>query len=209
LNNLAALYRDQGQYDKAAQHYRQALSILENIGEPNDRNLASISSDLAFTYTKQKKFSEAKPLFDKALEIQQGQDGDQSDLAETLDYLAEWNREQGARDSGKYAEAERLYQQALEKRRNAQEQHHPKVADTLHGLALLYYQQGRYGEAEQHFKEALPILENSPCLNPLERADVLESYAALLRKTGRAAEAEEKEKLAKTIREQHEKENRR
>jgi tetratricopeptide (TPR) repeat protein len=50
---------------------------------------------------------------------------------------------------GRYEEAERLYQQALEVWEEKLGPKHPDTLATVKGLALVYQSQGRYEEAER------------------------------------------------------------
>ena len=58
---------------------------------------------------------------------------------------------------GRYEEAEPLYQQALEMRRNLLGQKHPDVAMSLNNLANLYRLQERYKNAETLYQLALEM----------------------------------------------------
>jgi len=62
------------------------------------------------------------------------------------------------RAQGRYDEAEPLYRQALELRRELLGERHPQVATSLNNLAYLYESQGRYNEAEPLYLEALAML---------------------------------------------------
>src|SRR6266487_2016427 len=63
------------------------------------------------------------------------------------------------RESGRYREAEPLFQRALQIQERVLGVHHPDVARTLHYLALLYWNQGKYEQAEPLFQRALSIRE--------------------------------------------------
>jgi tetratricopeptide (TPR) repeat protein len=60
-------------------------------------------------------------------------------------------------NQGRYDEAEPLYQQALELRRELLGDRHPDVAGSLFNLGGLRYNQGRYPEALDLFLEAEAI----------------------------------------------------
>ena len=65
------------------------------------------------------------------------------------------------RDTGRYAEAEQLFQQvrAIEEKTLGPE--HPSFATTLCNLAGVYSDTGRYAEAEQLFQQVLAIEEKT------------------------------------------------
>ena len=60
-------------------------------------------------------------------------------------------------EQGRYAEAEPLYEQALDIFRQVYGEQHPHVATSLNNLAALYRSQGRSAEAEPLFLQALDI----------------------------------------------------
>ena len=60
-------------------------------------------------------------------------------------------------ERGQYAEAEPLYQRAMEIRRTALGEGHPDYAASLNNLALLYYAMGRHAEAEPLYQRAMEI----------------------------------------------------
>ena len=93
-------------------------------------------------------------------------------------------------DTGRYAQAEPLYQRALTIREKALGSEHPDVAQSLNNLAGLYQDTGRYAQAEPLLKRTLAIAEKA--LDP-EHPDLaigLNNLALLYRATGRYAQAE-------------------
>jgi tetratricopeptide (TPR) repeat protein len=60
-----------------------------------------------------------------------------------------------------YKEAEPLYLQALELRKQLLGENHPDVATSLNNLAKLYESQGKYEEAEPLYLQALAIAEQA------------------------------------------------
>src|SRR3989442_917170 len=85
------------------------------------------------------KFSEAVPLVQRALAIQEKILGpEHPDVTASLDNLAGLYR-----DQGKYAEAEPLYRRALAIGEKALGPEHPAVAESLNNLAELYDAQGK------------------------------------------------------------------
>ena len=62
---------------------------------------------------------------------------------------------------GKYKQAEPLYEQALEIRKEALGEDHPDYATDLNNLAELYRAQGKYEQAEPLYEQALAICEKA------------------------------------------------
>ena len=71
-----------------------------------------------------------------------------------LNNLAELYRIQG-----RYREAEPLYKQALEIRRESTDRDEPAMAATLNNLGLLYFHLGQYDQSERLLRQALTIRE--------------------------------------------------
>jgi tetratricopeptide (TPR) repeat protein len=90
-----------------------------------------------------------------------------------------------------FAEAESLYQQALHLGKCSLEADHLLIAETLHGLAILFRNQGKYGEAELFYLRALHIREQALGGEHPLVAEVLNNLASLLRKQGKYAETEQ------------------
>jgi CHAT domain-containing protein/tetratricopeptide (TPR) repeat protein len=110
--------------------------------------------------------------------------------------------------SGREAEAERLYRQALTIYRATLSQDDPSLATLLSNLALLLYNWQDYAAAEPLFREALQIWRAGGDEFKTEIVFPLNNLAALLQNRGRYAEAEElyREALAilrETVGEEH------
>ncbi len=90
----------------------------------------------------------------------------------------------------RYAEAEPLYQRALEICEKALGPDDPKVATALNNLALLYEDQGKLAEAESLYLRALEIWKKALGLDHPQVAKALNNLAALYDNQGKLAEAE-------------------
>jgi len=116
LNNLAALYMQQGRYSDAEQLYLQALSIRNNMSASEDSGTVIILSNLGALYLKEGKYPEAESLCKRALDLRAKlhtpEDNQGSSLLSNLGtlYFVE----------GKYPQAETLFQSALAMGRGAQ-----------------------------------------------------------------------------------------
>ncbi len=69
LNNLAELYRAQGQYANAQPLYQRALAIREKALGPEHPDVAQSLNNLALLYYAQGQYANAEPLFNRALAI--------------------------------------------------------------------------------------------------------------------------------------------
>jgi tetratricopeptide (TPR) repeat protein len=91
---------------------------------------------------------------------------------------------------GWYAEAEPLYQKALELRQRLLGEEHPAVAQSLNNLANLYYSQERYAQAEPLYQQALELKKRLLGEEHPDIATSLNNLALLYYSQERYAEAE-------------------
>jgi tetratricopeptide (TPR) repeat protein len=106
------------------------------------------------------------------------------------------------RASGRYVEAEPLYQRSLHIREQALGPDHPQVATVLSSLASLYRDQGKYVEAEALYQRVLHVWEQSTDPDDLQAATTLTYLASLYVEQGKYIEAEPLHQRALHIREQ-------
>jgi tetratricopeptide (TPR) repeat protein len=71
LNNLAEIYRVQGEYTKAESLHQRALTIREQVLEPDHPDVATSLNNLAGLYHGQGQYAQAEPLYKQALTILQ------------------------------------------------------------------------------------------------------------------------------------------
>lgn len=144
------------------------------------------------------RYSEAEPLYKRALSIREQQLGiDHTDVAANLNNLGLLYWQQG-----KYEEAEPLFIRALLIREQKLGEMHPDTAESLNDLALIYRNQGKYEEAELLYKRALSICERQLGGNHPHTAICLGNLALTYKHQGKYAEAEPLLQQALTIFEQ-------
>lgn len=203
-NNIAGLYRLTGNsyaglqdyanaqthYRRSEENYREALALLEDdvraVG-PDHPDVATSLSDLAILYSDRGEYTEAEPLFKRALTILENNlgSGDRF-VADAVVNLAHCYYIQG-----RYDDAESLYNRALKIRKKELRADHPELAESLNHLAWLYFKRGKFARAEPLFKDALAIWER---LSGPQRSNValsLNGLAALSRERGEYSESAE------------------
>ena len=104
------------------------------------------------------------------------------DLATSLNNLAELYRA-----TGRYAQAEPLYERAIAIGEKALGPEHPDLATRLNNLAGLYRDTGRYAQAEPLYERAIAIGEKTLGPEHPDLATRLNNLALLYRATGRYA----------------------
>ena len=108
LNNLAALYDTQGQYEQARPLYKRALAIKEMALGPGHPSVATSLNNLAVLYYTQNQYAQAEPLYKRALAIREkALEPDHPFLATSLENLALLYRA-----TKREGEAEKLEQKA-------------------------------------------------------------------------------------------------
>jgi tetratricopeptide (TPR) repeat protein len=136
------------------------------------------------------RYSEAKPLYQRALRIwEQACGPEHPQVATSLYGLAFLSREQG-----KYAEAEPLYQRTLSIRTQVLTPEHPDTAQTMHDLALLREVQGNSEEARVWYTRALAIREQGLGAQHPRTRETRTRLIALLHSLGWHEEAAQIEK---------------
>jgi tetratricopeptide (TPR) repeat protein/CHAT domain-containing protein len=197
LNNLAELYRAQGEYGRAESHQRRALAIWEKALGPDHPNVAVSLSNLAAVYQAEGQYGRAEPLLRRALVIWEKTLGPEDPrLAVSLNNLAVLFVAQA-----KYRDAEPLHRRAVAILEKALGPDHERVAVSLNNLAQLYSAQGQYGRAEPLQRRALVILEKALGPEHPEVARSLNNLAELHRFQGHYAQAEPLYRQALAIRE--------
>jgi tetratricopeptide (TPR) repeat protein len=171
--------------DRLLPHARVTINWIKQYGFELE-TAALLLSRTGYYLKERGQYSEAEPLYKKALELLQRLLGEEHpDVATSYNNLAGLYKSQG-----RYSEAEPLYKKTLELRQRLLGEEHPDVATSYNNLALLYYYQGRYSEAEPLYKKALELRQR---LLGEEHPDVATSYnnlALLYYSQGRYSEAE-------------------
>ncbi len=134
----------QADYAQAEKLLLAALKEAEKFGNQDPR-LAISLNNLAELYRAQGKYSEAEPLYQRALAIDEKALGpEHPDLATDLNNLAALYYAQG-----KHAQAEPLYGRALAIQEKALGPEHPQVATVLENYAALLHKSNRDAEADK------------------------------------------------------------
>ena len=152
---LARLYQAQGKLGQVEEHYRAALAETEKPGLSSDRELySSTALWLARFYVEQHRYSDAEPLFERVVEIQEA---DHPTDASVPHYLQELAKIYEAQE--KFVAAEELYRRALKKCEEMDQPRELLIVRALDDLARFCQARNRYGEAEDLSRRRLAIVE--------------------------------------------------
>jgi tetratricopeptide (TPR) repeat protein len=161
-NNGSIQYR-LGQYDRAIEYYKFALSIQKgDTNEPitrekKERNYASMASiccKIANSHSQTGNRTKALEYHGGALKMRQEVFGDNAETAASLHSIG--NEYFQVKN---YNKALSAYLSALETRERVLEENHPDIAATGSSIGCVMCQQGNYIEAVEYFREAIKIQE--------------------------------------------------
>jgi len=153
-SKAAQFFQDIGQYSFAELCSRAALVVAEALALP-EKVTAGHIQELAYILRLQGKYTEASPLYEKALKIFEVSNSEPSrEYAQIINSLAILYRMQG-----KYPLAEPLYLRALNMRLDLFGDVHEDVAQSYNSLGCLNQDMGRYPIAEKYLQQAISLRE--------------------------------------------------
>jgi tetratricopeptide (TPR) repeat protein len=171
--------------------------VIKHALESDDLHAAPLFAILGYYLRRSGRYAEARPLFERALEIRERVLGaDHPQTATSLNNLAALFKNQGA-----YAEARPLIERALAITKNILGPDHPQTASSLNNLALLLDIQGDHADALPLFEQALEIRERMFGVDHPQTATSLNNIAALFAKQGDYTRAQPLYERAMHIRE--------
>jgi tetratricopeptide (TPR) repeat protein len=186
LNNLGALYFQQGRLIEAAHLYQRALAIRENALAPDHPDLATSLFNLASVYHEQKRTPEAEDHLTRALEIRRRILGANHPLtAQCLQNLGVIYI-----DTGRYLEAETLLLEGLEITKKSVGENHHQTAQILNSLTVAQENLGRKEDFEKIYLNALSIIQVSRGPEHPDLAPALSNLAYLYFRKRRFGNAE-------------------
>jgi eukaryotic-like serine/threonine-protein kinase len=149
---LGMLRHQQGRYGEARDLYIRSLGILERSRAPQT-DVSAVLDDLAKVYARDQQWVLAKQTYERALEIDQRDLGDDHPrIALRLNNLAIV-----AQNMGDLRQAEALFRGALSRNERAYGDRHPDTAITKGNYGLMLQREGRLAEAEPLLRDAVAI----------------------------------------------------
>ena len=157
LNNMAGVYQEQGDYEKALEYYGKALEIVERTLGNDHPYTATTYNNMAGVYKEQGDYEKALEYYEKDLEISERVLGsDHPSTATTYNNMAGVYKEQGD-----YEKALEYYDKALDVRERTLGNDHPYTATTYNNMAGVYKEQGDYEKALEYYEKDLEISERT------------------------------------------------
>jgi eukaryotic-like serine/threonine-protein kinase len=149
---LSVLDQNRGDFAAAEASQRRALAIQRRELGGDDRRVGDTLTDLSVTLLSLAKYPEAETVAREALAIHDKAPGGQEAVAYDLNNLASVLRR-----SGRLAEAEAAYRDALAAARAVFGPAHPQLTRTINNLAVVLKDRGDLAGAEPLLREALAM----------------------------------------------------
>ncbi len=185
LNNLAKLYRLQGNYTEAEILFSQSRQSIKKHFGPKSMSYAIALSDLGITKFDQGKLKDAEQLYlsakDLEAELRRNKINNQKELETELSNPLLNRFGMLYTSQGKIKEAEKVFEQLLDRNKNL-----PLVWSNL---AHLYLIEDRFCEAEVLLNYSLDLLKEQSMLNPLAQTEIWQDMAQAMTGQGRCDEA--------------------
>jgi tetratricopeptide (TPR) repeat protein len=154
-NELAQVYKQNGDHTKAQQFYEMALLIAQQhpIGTYDHQYVAGILNNQGMLYLKQKDYSKALHYFQQALSSCEAHPTPQREHMSIF-----FNNLGLVHDRlGHFEQAITFYEKSLKIKHEILPANHPAIANTLHNIGDIYARQRKYKEAMEFYEETLRI----------------------------------------------------
>jgi CHAT domain-containing protein/tetratricopeptide (TPR) repeat protein len=185
LHEAARIYGLLGDYERAENVFRSALTIEEKLGGAQSSEVAKSSRELARVCLEAGDFPQASDALTRAIRITTGRSGWKSvETALSNLLMGDFVRRTGDCDA-----AELFYKDAQATLEAAGAENY-LVSEALEGRANCLANASQYAEAETLFQHALTIREHTKGIQSLEVAMTLNDLGKMYGKSGNAARAE-------------------
>jgi len=172
LANLAELYNEVGQDERAEPLLREALDVDQSIYAPDHPEVGTSMHNLGLYLVRHDRQEEGFRLLNQASKVVEKSLGQQSwQYAENLSIVA-----RSLREARRYVEAETYCVFALETLRKSRPENSPDIAGMLTDLALVYACRGKFDQAEGALRKAVGIFEGTL---PHHHKDAIEARFSL------------------------------
>jgi serine/threonine protein kinase/Tfp pilus assembly protein PilF len=183
---IGEIYRKLGLYDPAAPLLEQSLAARQQLLEGNSVEVVQTLQSIARLKFERGDNSGAEATLRDAL--QRFASAPEPDPVVRARLQCELG--QVLRDKAEFAEAERLFHDAIDTLTRALGAEHREVGAAWAGLAPVFHNQGKFADAERAYKNAIAIKEKAFSPDHPELAGTLVNLASTLGRMGRDAEAE-------------------
>ena len=183
-NNLARVYESSSRFEDSIDFYIKAINIYESLGERYNMLLARTLINLSTVQLKIEELDVAQMNLIRALTISKKYSKDNSISLSAMQNLAALFTQRG-----NFIEAEEIYLNIINIRKNNSKDNSVSFARVLNNLAVLYKKQCKYDLAYTYISQAINIWKN------LSSADYA-NFAAAFHNQGELYKAQGKYDLA-------------
>ena len=194
INNIAAVYLELGQPDKAEPLIREVLAIDRELLDPGDARLAKASSLLADVLIRRGRYAEAEQLLAQVIPTFEKRPDSRRDLGISLNNLAVVRRFQK-----RSAESCALIEKSVSVIEAETGPNHPALARILNNLGSTYADLGLREKADAAFRRSLDIAAAGFGEGHPQYGIMLHNYADFLRETGHKSEARKLEAHSREV----------
>jgi serine/threonine protein kinase/tetratricopeptide (TPR) repeat protein len=179
LSSLGDLLRDRGRPDEAETNLVEAVAIQRKLHDGPHPGLASALGNLALLLDSRRRFAEAEVMCRESLDYYRRMGNQELKEATTLNNLARIRLHRGAG-----ADAESLFETALELRKKVLGPEHPTLVVLLNNLGATERQLAQGAKAEAHFREAIAMGRKFPGDADRDTIDAWRALASMLAARG-------------------------
>jgi len=192
MNNLAVVYGNLGQIEKAVEMNENLLSTRQTVFGRDHPDTLTTMNNLAETYMSLGRLKEAKELSEAALEGCQTTFGkEHPNTLKNMSNLAEKYRWEGQLEK-----AAQLHKKVLGARERTLGVEHPATSTAMNNLATTYLHSGQVAEAAELYKKVLDALQRTL---GMEHPDTLASMDNLAVTYGRLGQTKDAIELHKRV----------
>ena len=192
--NLAALYKDQGEYTRAEELGRRAQSLIASPGDAPPSVRAYVSGTLSGILYQRGKLEEAEARMRQSIEVAETLPAPSDILAADLNNLAALYAK-----TGRPEEALATYQQAYRLCEQTGGATAPGLFFIEAGMASVHAGSGHYAEAVAAIESGIQVAEAGGAVNTMALRDALAADASWLHKLKREGEARRARSKAKEV----------
>ncbi len=151
LNNMALVYKAQGDYEKALEYYDKALEVVERVLGSDHSDTATTYNNMALVYQKLGDYKKSLEYYEKAIDINEKTLGSNYPVTVAI-YI---NIAVLYKTHGVYEKALEYYKKAQEISEKFLGSEQPYAAAIYNNMAVVYKLQGAYEKALEYYSKTL------------------------------------------------------
>ena len=197
FNNIACIYKNQCEYNKALEFYWKAYARYERVFSNENPMAAMIYNNVALVYSNKGEYNKALEYYEKACLITERIFG----LEHPHTALIYKNMGDVYGNQGNYSKELEYYRKALVINERVLGPEHTDTATIYNSMAVTFSEQGDYNKALEYYKKALIVFEQALGIDHPDTATAYGNIAEIFRAQGDYNSAIKYNSKALTIRE--------